>query len=236
MKTKIRLLLGIMGMITVFLLSVPQDVLAGSGKTQADEGIKFPVLSYSYDALEPLIDAQTMEIHYNRHFRNYYNNFVSALSKDSVTETDVVAILKNISKYSVGVRNNGGGFYNHSLYFENMAPGNIAIPDSLENLIVRDFGSVESFRDQFMTAAKGIFGSGWAWLCADNDGKLFITTTANQDNPLMDIAKENGIPLLALDVWEHAYYLKYQNKRPDYIEAFWKVINWNVVLQRYQNR
>ncbi len=235
MKTKIRLLLSFVGLMIVFFLTGPQEIMASSENAKVDSVIKFPVLPYRYDALDSVIDAKTMEIHYDRHFRNYYNNFVSALSKDSIKETNVVAILKNISKYSVGIRNNGGGFYNHSLYFENMAPGNIAIPDSLENLIVRDFGSVESFRGQFMTAAKGIFGSGWAWLCV-NDGKLFITTTANQDNPLMDIAKENGVPLLALDVWEHAYYLKYQNKRPEYIEAFWNVINWNIVLQRYQNR
>ncbi|MDP4186211.1 MAG: superoxide dismutase [Bacteroidota bacterium] len=198
--------------------------------------MKFPALPYAYAALEPCIDAKTVEIHYDRHYRNYYNNFIAALAKDGIKETDVPKILAKISSYSTAIRNNGGGFYNHLLYFENMSSGNVTMPDSLKYLFTRDFGSPAQFREQFVSAAKGIFGSGWAWLCVDKNGKLFVTTTPNQDNPLMDIVKDQGTPLLALDVWEHAYYLQYQNKRADYIQSFMSIINWNIVLQRYLKR
>ncbi len=197
---------------------------------------EFRALPYSYDALEPFIDKMTMEIHYTRHHRAYYDNFIKAIAGtewESMTLTDIFA---TVSKAPAVIRNNGGGYYNHNLFWENMAPHGHGgqMSDELKQAVESAFGSVEEFVRQFNDAAKGRFGSGWAWLAKDAQGKLFISSTPNQDNPLMDVAEKRGTPLLGLDVWEHAYYLKYQNRRPDYIDAFWNIVNWNAVNQRFE--
>jgi Fe-Mn family superoxide dismutase len=186
-----------------------------------------PALPYAYNALEPYIDAMTMEIHYSRHHAAYTKNFNAALQDlKQPVPAKIEEIFANISKYPVAVRNNGGGYYNHILFWESLSPDGGSEPaGKLAEAIRRDFGSVEAFKEQFSAAAAGQFGSGWAWLISNN-GKLSITATPNQDNPLMDTVEKQGTPVLCLDVWEHAYYLKYQNKRPDYIQAFWNVVNW----------
>jgi len=197
--------------------------------------IEFKSLPYSYDALEPYIDKLTVEIHYSRHHKAYYDNFMGAIEGTEMESMDITDIFNNISKYSMAVRNNGGGLYNHTLYWENMKTRGSVIPfGKLAENIVRTFGSIDEFKRQFSEAGKSRFGSGWVWLNMDDSGNLFISSTPNQDNPLMDTSQKRGIPLLAMDVWEHAYYLKYQNKRADYIEAFFKVINWDVVTKRYE--
>ena len=193
----------------------------------------FKPLPYAYDALEPYIDKMTMEIHYSRHHKAYYDNFLKAIAGTPLEQKTMPEIFAEISKYPVGVRNNGGGFYNHELYWDNMAPKGTAMSTGFMNLLTKQFGSVETFKEEFSNAGTTRFGSGWAWLNVDSNGELFISSTPNQDNPLMDVADKKGTPLLAMDVWEHAYYLKYQNKRADYINAFWSVINWEVVEKRY---
>jgi len=196
---------------------------------------EFQSLPYSYDALEPFIDKQTVEIHYSKHHKAYYDNFLSAIKSTEMETMDITDIFKNISKYPAAVRNNGGGYYNHTFYWEGMKPkGGIPSNGRLLEEITKTFGSFEEFKKQFSEAGKTRFGSGWAWLCLDDKGRLFIYSTPNQDNPLMDVSEKKGIPLLNLDVWEHAYYLKYQNKRPDYIDAFWNVVNWEEVSRRYE--
>ncbi|MCP3659027.1 MAG: superoxide dismutase [Bacteroidetes bacterium] len=199
-----------------------------------------PDLSYAYDALEPFIDVETMMVHYKKHHKGYTMKLNDALKELKSTETSIENILKNISKYPASVRNNGGGYYNHCLFWTIMAPksngGGNKPSSSFLNLLEKKFGSYDKFKELFAKEAATRFGSGWAWLCVDKDNKLFICSTPNQDNPLMDIAEnkgKKGMPILGLDVWEHAYYLKYQNKRPDYIEAFWNVINWKEVERRY---
>ncbi len=196
------------------------------------DGHKFPDLGYDFNALEPYIDAQTMELHYTRHHQGYYNNFMKAGEDTELLETPIEKILESISRQSDVVRNNGGGFYNHNLFWENMTPSQVDIPVELRQIIERDFGSFQAFRDKFDTAAKTVFGSGWAWLAAGKEGKLFVSSTPNQDNPLMDVSPERGVPLLGLDVWEHAYYLKYQNRRAEYVDNFWNLVDWNVVKKR----
>eukprot|EP01029_Cantina_marsupialis_P003883 TRINITY_DN138_c0_g2_i1.p3 TRINITY_DN138_c0_g2~~TRINITY_DN138_c0_g2_i1.p3 ORF type:complete len:201 (+),score=28.15 TRINITY_DN138_c0_g2_i1:2373-2975(+) len=195
-----------------------------------------PQLQYAYDALEPHIDARTMEIHHSKHHAGYTNNLNAAVAGTELEGKDIVEILANISKYSVAVRNNGGGFYNHDLFWKVMSPNGGGKPsgDLLES-IERDFGSFEQFKEEFSKAAATRFGSGWAWLVKQADGKLVVSSTANQDNPLMDVAEVKGTPILGLDVWEHAYYLKFQNRRPDYISVFWEVINWEEVAKRFQD-
>jgi len=197
---------------------------------------EFKPLPFAYDALEPYIDKQTVEIHYSRHHKAYFDNFMNALNAAGIETGDILEIFRNISKYPVPVRNNGGGYFNHNFYWESMkSQGGGQPTGNLSDAITRSFGSFLDFRQQFSEAAKTRFGSGWAWLCVDEKGNLFVCSTPNQDNPLMDIAEKKGTPILTIDVWEHAYYLKYQNKRPDYVEAFWNVINWNVVAGRYEN-
>lgn len=193
-------------------------------------------LKYAYNALEPLIDAQTMELHYSKHAAGYTKNLSDAAKDEHVdtAATSIVQLLGGISKYSAKMRNNAGGHYNHEMFWRSMqAPGGATNPPKkLNDLIVRDFNSLEAFKTQFGDAAKNRFGSGWAWLVYTNDKKLVISSTANQDNPLMDLAEVKGYPLLGLDVWEHAYYLKYQNRRADYITAWWGLVNWNYVESR----
>lgn len=213
------------------LFMLPAALSAQSG-TEQKSCHQFPELAYAFDALEPYIDAQTMEIHYTKHHRGYFNNFVTAATEAGLMQTPLVKILEDISQYSVTLRNNGGGVYNHTLFWENMSPVKKEIPSRLKAAIEKDFGSVEAFKTEFESAAKSRFGSGWAWLSVGEEGKLFVSSTPNQDNPLMDVAEKRGTPLLGLDVWEHAYYLKYQNKRPDYVANFWNVINWEVVENR----
>jgi superoxide dismutase, Fe-Mn family len=187
---------------------------------------ELPKLAYAYNALEPHIDARTMEIHHTKHHQAYITNLNNAIAGTDAEKLSVEEICKNISKYPVAVRNNGGGHYNHTLFWTLMAPNAGGNPTGeLASAIDAAFGSLDEFKKQFAAAGAGRFGSGWAWLIV-KDGKLAITSTPNQDNPLMDIAEVKGTPILALDVWEHAYYLNYQNRRPDYITAFWNVVNW----------
>lgn len=195
-----------------------------------------PALPYAADALEPVIDARTMEIHHGRHHQAYVNNLNAEIGKDPRLEGQTLEqIQRGISQYATAVRNNGGGHYNHSLFWSLLAPaGSGGEPsEGLTAAIERDFGSFDAFKQQFESAALGLFGSGWAWLIRTEDGKLAITTTPNQDNPLMDVVSPGGEPLLALDVWEHAYYLKYQNVRAEYVRGWWPIVNWKVVNQRF---
>jgi Fe-Mn family superoxide dismutase len=194
---------------------------------------ELPALPYAFNALEPNIDARTMEIHHGKHHQAYVTNLNNALAGTDGEKLSIEEICKNISKYPVAVRNNGGGHYNHSLFWTMMTPNAPAAPSGkLLDAINTTFGSFDDFKSKFAAAGTTRFGSGWAWLVKTTDGKLEISSTPNQDNPLMDVADVKGTPLLALDVWEHAYYLNYQNRRPDYITAFWNVVNWNEVSKR----
>ena len=194
---------------------------------------KLPDLSYDYNALEPYIDARTMEIHHSKHHAGYTANLNKAIEGTSLEGKAIEEILAGISSESVAVRNNGGGFYNHALYWSVMGPGGGGEPaGALSDAITGAFGSFADFKSKFSTAAATRFGSGWAWLVKQADGSLAVSSTPNQDNPLMDLAEVKGTPVLGIDVWEHAYYLHYQNRRPEYIEAFWNVINWDEVSKR----
>jgi superoxide dismutase, Fe-Mn family len=195
---------------------------------------ELPQLPYSYDSLEPYIDKETMEIHHTKHHNTYVTKLNAAI-EGSDGESSLEDLMKNISKYPAGVRNNGGGHYNHSLFWTLMKKGGGGNPKGeVEKAINNAFGSFEEFKRKFAEAGANQFGSGWAWLIV-KDGKLVVISTANQDNPLMDVVSERGTPILGLDVWEHAYYLKYQNKRPDYIENWWNVVNWEKVEELYKN-
>lgn len=199
---------------------------------------ELPALPYAYDALEPHLDARTMTIHHTKHHAAYTTNLNAAIAGTAWEGNSIEHILANISKCSPAVRNNGGGFYNHNLFWEVMSPDGGGEPSERTNIakaIARDFGSFENFKKEFSAAATTRFGSGWAWLCVDAEDKLFVTSTPNQDNPLMDVVEKRGMPILGLDVWEHAYYLHYQNRRPDYITAFFNVINWDEVGKRYNS-
>jgi len=194
---------------------------------------ELPKLEYAYNALEPHIDARTMEIHHSKHHAGYTNNLNAAIEGTDLAGKSIEDILAGVSGVSAAVRNNGGGFYNHDLFWKVMAPNGGGLPQGqLLQAIDKNFGSFDVFKDQFSKAAATRFGSGWAWLVKKDDGSLVVSSTPNQDNPLMDIADIKGTPILGLDVWEHAYYLKYQNLRPDYISAFWNVINWDEVTKR----
>ncbi|ADY54067.1 Manganese/iron superoxide dismutase [Pseudopedobacter saltans DSM 12145] len=195
---------------------------------------ELPALPYASDALEPHIDQQTMEIHHGKHHAAYVTNLNKALEGKEGADSSLEEINKNISKYPVAVRNNGGGHYNHSLFWTVIGPNGGGAPQGeLAEAINAAFGSFEDFKTKFAEAGATRFGSGWAWLIVGADGKLAVTSTPNQDNPLMDVAEVQGTPILGMDVWEHAYYLKYQNRRPDYISAFWNVIDWNAVAERF---
>lgn len=194
---------------------------------------ELPALTYASDALEPNIDKATMEIHHDKHHAAYVTNLNKAL-EGKEDGSSIEDICKNISKYPMAVRNNGGGHFNHSLFWAVMAPNAGGNPSGeLATAIDEAFGSFETFKTKFAEAGATRFGSGWAWLIVGADGKLAVTSTPNQDNPLMDVAEVKGTPILGMDVWEHAYYLKYQNKRPDYIAAFFNVINWAAVAERF---
>jgi Fe-Mn family superoxide dismutase len=192
-----------------------------------------PDLKYAFDALEPHIDAMTMEIHHDRHHNAYVTNLNKAIEGTDAENLSLEDLMANISKYPMAVRNNGGGHYNHTLFWEILGPNGGAPSDKLADAINDAFGSLDSLKEQMNNAGATRFGSGWAWLIVQN-GKLAVCSTPNQDNPLMDIAEVKGTPILGIDVWEHAYYLKYQNKRPDYLGAIWNVINWDEVAKRYE--
>ncbi|MBN1989248.1 MAG: superoxide dismutase [Bacteroidales bacterium] len=222
-----------MNRILLLLAGVASLALLGSGKVKA-QAFQFPTLPYAYNALEPNIDAQTMEIHYSRHHKAYYNNFVKAADELGLAGLSLEEIFANVSKYPVTVRNNGGGYYNHMLFWEILSPTSAGKPtETVLKAIDTSFGSFQSFKEAFENAAKSQFGSGWAWLSVGANGKLFVSSTPNQDNPLMDVATQKGKPILMIDVWEHAYYLKYQNKRADYVTNFWNIVNWSRVEELY---
>lgn len=194
---------------------------------------ELPKLPYAYNALEPHIDARTMEIHYTKHHNAYVTNLNAAIAGTDAEKMSLEDICKNISKFGMPVRNNGGGHWNHSFFWEIMAPNAGGTPTGdLLTAINTTFGSFDKLKEEFNKAAATRFGSGWAWLIK-HDGKLVVSSTPNQDNPLMDVADVKGTPILGLDVWEHAYYLNYQNRRPDYVGAFWNVINWNQVAKHF---
>jgi Fe-Mn family superoxide dismutase len=229
---KAGLTVGLVGTAFSDLLAHPAQAIVGTGFTQTP-------LPYAYTALEPHIDARTMEIHYSKHAAAYASNLRDAAKEEGVdTAQPLEQVLASISKYSTKMRNNGGGHYNHELFWSILGQPAAAGPEAgpegaLLKAIKTSFGSYEAFVSQFEAAAKTRFGSGWAWLLVDATGKLVVSSTPNQDNPLMDVAEVKGTPILGLDVWEHAYYLHYQNRRPDYVTAFWKVVNWKAVADRF---
>ena len=197
------------------------------------EGFILPGLPYGYDALEPFIDSMTMEIHHKKHHQAYVDNLNKALAAADV-KGSLEEILKNISKYSPAIRNNAGGHWNHSFFWKLMKAGG-GFPDGKIVKVIEDsFGTIDSFKTQMEEAGLKRFGSGWSWLIVDANKKLVIGSTPNQDNPLMDVSELKGTPILGIDVWEHAYYLKYQNRRPDYLKAFWNVVNWSEVAKNYE--
>lgn len=192
-------------------------------------------LPYPSDALEPNIDKQTMEIHHDKHHNAYVTNLNNAIAGTDLENQSIENLLTNISQYPVAVRNNGGGHYNHTLFWNTLSSNGGGQPTGeLAEAINSKFGSFDAFKEEFTKAATTRFGSGWAWLLVTAEGTLAVASTPNQDNPLMDVAETKGFPIIGLDVWEHAYYLKYQNRRPDYIGAFWNVVDWNAAEQRYQ--
>ncbi len=229
--TKAGLTVGLLGTAFSDLLAQPNQQVVGTGFTQTP-------LPYAYTALEPHIDARTMEIHYSKHAAAYASNLRDAAKEEGVDVAQPLEqVLGSISKFSAKMRNSGGGHYNHELFWSILGSptegGLPAAAGAVLKSLKTSFGSYEAFVSQFETAAKTRFGSGWAWLVVDATGKLVVSSTPNQDNPLMDLAEVKGTPILGLDVWEHAYYLHYQNRRPDYVAAFWKLVNWNAVAARF---
>ena len=221
----------------LFLLLTTALIIQGPLFSQ----FSLPKLSYAYDAFEPYIDKETMNIHYNNHHAAYVKNLNTALADyPDLQKKSLEYLVQNLgllpADIQTAVRNNGGGHYNHSLFWTILAPaGTSRISDKFKKEIEKNFGSMATFQSEFEKAATGRFGSGWAWLIKDNNGKLKITSTPNQDNPLMSDAKDKGLPLLGLDVWEHAYYLNYQSRRADYIKAFWNIVNWKEVEKRFDS-
>jgi len=222
-------------MVLPLMAANSKSIFLFNKKIRRKEMSKFelPALPYDFNALEPHIDAKTMEIHHGKHHNGYVNNLNGAVEGSALEGKTLEEILANVSEHSTAVRNNGGGHYNHSLFWTVMGPNKGGEPSGdLAEAINSAFGSFDSLKEQFAKAAATRFGSGWAWLIVV-DGKLVVTSTPNQDNPLMDVADVKGTPILGLDVWEHAYYLNYQNRRPDYISAFWNVVNWDEVSKRF---
>jgi len=211
------------------IISSPNQILRGASFT-------LPELPYAFNALEPYIDEQTMKIHHGKHHAAYVNNLNKAAESIADFPENLETVFANMEKYPAAVRNNGGGHWNHTFFWKCMQPGkeNNLPQGKIAEAINRDFGSFEEFKKKFKETALGQFGSGWAWLIKEPDGKLIISGTPNQDNPLMSLSAKKGIPVLGLDVWEHAYYLKYQNKRGDYIDNFWYVVNWNQVAENFK--
>ncbi|MDT0617802.1 superoxide dismutase [Salinisphaera sp. P385] len=195
---------------------------------------ELPDLPYDYDSLEPHIDGRTMEIHYNKHHNAYLTKFKAAVDNTPLADQKLEDILAKAGQHGDAVRNQGGGYYNHIVYWDSMSPSGGGKPDGkLASAIDDSFGSFDEFKDQFTTAATGLFGSGFVWL-VPTGGKLEIVKTPNQDNPLMDVAPVQGTPLMGLDVWEHAFYLKYQNRKPEYVEAWWNVVNWDGIARKFE--
>jgi Fe-Mn family superoxide dismutase len=220
----------------IAMASMPIIYNFGGFQLRNEETYLQQPLPYAYNALEPFIDAMTMEIHYTKHAAGYTKNLNYACVAENVAikTTSITSLLASISKYSVKMRNNAGGHYNHELFWQSMQPAPAAIPmGNLAKAIEKSFGNFADFQKAFSEAAKSRFGSGWAWLIINEKNELAICTTPNQDNPLMDLAETKGYPLLGLDVWEHAYYLKYQNKRADYVSNWWNLVNWKFVEERY---
>lgn len=218
-------------------MAIPSNAFSignfGVGETE----FKLPKLRYSYDELEPYIDKQTMEIHHSKHHQGYVNNLNKALEGVFTENLTIIDLLKNISNYSTAVRNNAGGHFNHSLFWTSLSPKSNTQPsEEFLKQINQQFGSLDNLKTAINEAASKRFGSGWAWLSLDSNKNLFVSSTPNQDNPLMDIAEQKGTPILGIDVWEHAYYLKYQNKRGDYLSAIWNVIDWEEISLRFSNK
>ena len=234
----------ILGAGTVIVPSVASSCMNSSAANGATASLvalssegKFvqPELGYAFDALEPHIDAMTMEVHYGKHHAGYTRKFNAALEHENLHPTDIYKIFSSVSSYGSGVRNNGGGYFNHNLYWKFMSPDGGGQPTGkLAAAIDESFGSFAKFKDLFSATAASHFGSGWGWLILDKEGTLQVTSMPNQDNPLMDVAEIQGTPLLNIDVWEHAYYLNYQNMRKSYVEAYWNVINWEFIGALYK--
>ncbi len=196
----------------------------------------FPQLPYAYEALKPEIDEKTMKLHHQKHHQGYFDKFVKAIQGTEMENMEIEEIFDNISRFPEAVKNNGGGFYNHSLFWKCMTPDKSKEPEGeLKDALIKFFGTVDNFKEEFGKAAAGRFGSGWAWLVKKSNGELVVSSTPNQENPLMEISEIKGKPLLCLDVWEHAYYLNYQNRRPEYINAFWNIVNWDEVAERFKS-
>jgi Fe-Mn family superoxide dismutase len=225
-------LAGIGGLVSYPLFANRKSAHSAKGSQPGD--FKLPDLPYPYDALEPYIDTKTLTIHHSMHHAAYTEKFNAAVREAGITGKNAREILKEVSKYPASVRNNGGGYLNHKMYWKVMSPNGGGKPQgALLKSINRDFGTFENFKNEFSDASKKLFGSGWTWLIVA-DGRLMVTSTPNQDNPIMDIAEVRGFPILCLDVWEHAYYLKYQNRRAEYIDAFWNVVNWDMVSKKFK--
>jgi len=227
-----------LGLLGLFLFITACGDSSNNNNSQKINTMAFtlPELPYAYDALEPHIDARTMEIHHTKHHNAYTTNLNGALEGTDMAGKSIEEIMANVSAASMAVRNNGGGYYNHNLFWAILSPNGGGEPTgALAADINATFGSFDAFKETFNKAAATRFGSGWAWLCVNKEGKLEVCSTPNQDNPLMDVETNGcaGTPILGLDVWEHAYYLNYQNRRPDYIGAFWNVVNWEEVSRRY---
>ena len=220
--------------ITVFLSIAALLLQAGVVSAQSTGPFSLPELPYAYNALDPNVDAQTMEIHYSRHHAAYVNNLNNAIKGTDGEKLSIEELMANTAKYGMAVRNNGGGHYNHTLFWSILTPEKTSPSKALESAINAQFGSMDEMKKQLNQAAMTRFGSGWGWLYVNSEGKLAISSTPNQDNPLMDVAEHKGIPVLGIDVWEHAYYLKYQNRRGDYLGNIWNVINWAEVSRRYE--
>ena len=235
-KAGIGVYVGLSGSALLTACSAAKKSTKTTVSHQYDPGFQQHPLPYAYNALEQAIDAQTMEIHFTKHAAAYATNLQDAAKAEGIDMTKPLEeTLRNISKYSAKLRNNGGGHYNHELFWKVMAPNGGNTPaGTLATAINSSFNSFDAFKTQFTDAGKSRFGSGWAWLLVDGDKRLHIGSTPNQDNPLMDVSELKGYPILGLDVWEHAYYLRYQNKRPDYIANWWKVVNWDEVQKRYE--
>jgi len=222
-----------LGAAGVFASGFTTKLKAARKKKKWNGEFLLPELPYAYDALEPYIDARTMELHYSKHHAAYTEKLNAAVKEAGLTGKTALELLAEVSKYPLAIRNNGGGYLNHKLFWKMLAPATGKQPSKeLLDALNKHFGSLDAFKEKFNTAAKTVFGSGWAWLVADGD-ILKITATPNQDSPVMDLVAEKGFPLLCIDIWEHAYYLKYQNRRAEYIDAYWNVVNWDFVSQRY---
>lgn len=215
--------------------SAQSDATASLVALDAEGRFAQPDLGYAFDALEPHVDAMTMEVHYGKHHAGYTKKFNAALEHADFHSTDIYKLFASVSTHGSGIRNNGGGYFNHNLYWKFMSPEGGGEPTGkLAEAIVADFGSFAQFKELFSATAASHFGSGWGWLLLDSDGKLQVTSLPNQDNPLMDVSPVQGAPLLNIDVWEHAYYLHYQNMRTSYVEAYWNIIDWKFVEALYE--